>query len=321
MGVTNFPGGINAPNVGAGWTAVPGKVFYVCNRTGAGSGNGEDPAHPLASINAALTKTVADRGDAVRVLPGHVDPITAADGWSEAKANTLVEGWGTGAQRGIVRWSAAGATVLFNVAGFVVRNLRLQMAGDPAATAALTVAAPITVSADGCAIQGCDWNVGVDADQIVTCALATAAGGTNLLIEDCRIFGDPAAEITAAGTVIRLVAADGAIIRNCHIAAALATDTDGVIETITTASKNIVVANNIIHSNGAGSTCALDFGQDLVCTGFVYGNTLVVDADGTAQTVVLTVHANNNLAGSTSRANEMVTNNNERGLVCLTATT
>lgn len=318
MPATGFPGGINSPSVGAGWTAVPGKVFYVGNRTGLPSSNGKDPDHPFATLNAALAKTQANRGDAIRILPGHVETISTADQMSNLVAGTLIEGWGVGAQRGILRWSAAGATFLLDQAGTVLRNLRLQMAGNPAATAALTVAAPITVSADGCAIENCDWNVGVDADQIITVGLTTTAAGTNLRIENCRIFGDPAAEITAAGTVIRLVGADGFILRDCHIAAALATDTDGVLETITTASKNILVANNVIHSNGAGSTCALDFGQDLVCTGFLMDNQLVVDADGTAQTVAITVHANNNLAGE---RNFMVSNNNERGLVCLSATT
>lgn len=318
MPTTGFPGGINAPNVGGGWTAVPGKVFYVGNRTGLPSSNGLDPDHPFSTLNAALAKTQSNRGDAIRILPGHVETISTADQMSNLKAGTLIEGWGWGDMRGILRWTAATATFLLDVAGVTIRNLRMQWAGSPSATAALTVAAPITVTGTGCRIAECDIDCGVDADQIITCGIRINAAG--FVFEDNVVHGAAAAEITAAGTVLRLVAADRCVIRRNHISAALATDTDGVIETITTASLDINISDNIIYSNGAGSTCALDFGQDLVCTGFVFGNTLVVDADGTAQTVVLTVHANNNLAGSTSRANEMVTNNNERGLVCLTAT-
>lgn len=316
MAATGFPGGISSPSIGG--DPIAGRVWYVGNRSGLPSSNGKDPDHPFSTINAALAKNVASRGDVIRLVPGTVATIDAADALSALVANVTIEGMGVGYQRGIIRWTAAAATLLMDQPGTVLRNLRLQMAGDPTATTALTVAAPITVSAGGCAIKDCDWQVGVDADQIVTVALTTTAGAKDLLIEDNVIVGDTTAEITAAGTVIRLVGADRCRIRRNHISAALATDTDGLIETITTASKDINISNNYLYSNGAGSTCVLDFGQDLVCTGFVMDNQLVVDADGTAQTVVLTVHANNNLAGERNFA---VSNNNERGLVCLTATT
>ena len=316
MGATGFPGGITSPSIGGGWTAVPGEVFYVGNRSGLPSSNGKDSKHPFSTLNAALAKTVSNRGDAIRVLPGHIEDISTADQMTNLKAGTLIEGFGWGDMRGILRWSAAGATFLLDVAGVTIRNLRMQWAGNPAATAALTVAAPITVSGTGCRIAECDIDCGVDADQIITCGLAVGAAG--FIFEDNTVHGATAAEITAAGTVIRLAAADRCIIRRNHISAALATDTDGVIETLTTASLDINISNNLIYSNGSGSTCALDLGQALACTGFLMDNQLVVDADGTAQTVVLTVSATANMAGERNFA---VSNNNERGLVCLTATT
>lgn len=314
MPPTVFPGGLESPNIGG--LPVAGKVFYVGNRTGLPASNGKDPTHPFSTLNGALAKTVANRGDVVRLLPGHVETISTADQMSNLVAGTTIEGMGYGHQRAILRWTAATATFLFDVAGTVVRNLRMQWAGDPTATAALTVAAPITVTGAGCSIRGCDIDVGIDADQIITCGLRVNA--TDFVAEDNVIHGATLAEITAAGTVIRLVAADRCVIRRNYISAALATDTDGVIETITTASLDIDVSDNYLYSNGSGSTCVLDFGQDLVCTGRLQRNLLVVDADGTAQTVALTVHANCNFAGLD---NFFVSNNNERGLVCLTATT
>ncbi len=316
MAATSFPGGIVSPSIGSGWTAVPGKVFYVGNRSDLPSSGGADPDHPFATLNTALASTVSGRGDAIRILPGHVETISTADQMTNLKANTLIEGWGWGNQRGILRWTAAAATFLLDVAGVTIRNVRMQWAGDPAATTALTVAAPITVTGAGCRISQCDIDCGVDADQIITCGLLVNAA--DFTFDTNTVHGATLAEITAAGTVIRLTAADRCRILNNHISAALATDTDGVIETITTASLDIVISNNLIYSNGAGSTCALDLGQALACTGFVMDNQLVVDADGTAQTVVLTVSATANMAGERNFA---VTNNNERGLVCLTATT
>lgn len=316
MAQTQFIGGI----VGMGGMPIVGNILYVGNGTeGAStrpSSNGKDPRHPFASVKLALAKTIANRGDVIRVLPGHVETVSAADGWADLVAGTTIEGVGWGHQRGIIRWTAAAATILLNVAGVTLRNLRMEMAGDPAATTALTVAAPITVSAAGCRIAECDIDVGVDADQIVTVAITTTASGDDLVIEDNFIHGAAAAEITAAGTVIRLVGADRCVIRRNYISAALATDTDGLIETLTTASVDIDISDNYLYSSGAGSTCVLDFGAAVACRGRVKSNLLVVDADATAGTVVITVNAANNLA---LLDNFLVNDNNERGLVIGTA--
>lgn len=311
---TGFPGGITSPDVGSGWTAVPGKVFYVSNRTGLPSSNGLDPSHPFASVNAALAKCQANRGDGIRILPGHVDPVAAASAWSSLVAGVTIEGFGRGDQRGIVRWSAADATVLLNKAGVCIRNLRMQWAGDPAATTALTVAAPITITGTGTTLLDIDVDCGVDADQIVTVGCTVNAAGCRL--ERVVAHGAAAAEITATGTVIRLVAADRCVIKDCYISAALATDTDGVIETLTTASLDLDISDNYLYANGAGNTCALDMGAALACTGRLKSNLMVVDADATAQTVVFTRNAANNMA---LMDNNLVNDNNERGLVIGTA--
>lgn len=316
MPTTGFPGGLTSPSIGGGWTAVPGKVFYVGNRSGLPSSNGKDPDHPFSTVNAALAKCSANRGDAVRILPGHVEAIDSADEWSSLVAGVLVEGYGTGNQRPVIRWSAAAATVLFDQAGTVLRNCRLQMAGDPTATTALTVAAPITVSAAGCAIQGCDIDCGVDADQIVTVGITTTAASDGFIFEDNFVHGAAAAEITAAGTFLRLVGCDRAVIRRNYFSAALATDTDGIIEFLTTASTDVDISDNYFYSNGGSSTCAVDAGADLVNTGRLLRNLMTVDADATAGTVVFTVHANCNFA---LLDNFLVNNNNERGLVIGTA--
>lgn len=298
---------------------IAGRQFWVTTAAGASASiRGVRKPNMYATVNDALARCVANRGDVVRICPDHTAAVTAADMWSNLPAGVTIASVpdAVGNQRGLVRWSAAAGTVLMDQAGTVLRNLRLQMAGDPAATTALTVAAPITVSGAGCAVLDCDWQVGVDADQIVTVALTTTAAADDLRIQRNRIIGATAAEITAAGTVIRLVGADNVIITDNYISAALATDTDGLIETLTTLSLNIDVSRNFFYSNGAGSTCALDFGADLVNTGQVRDNLLVVDADGTAGTVVITQHANSNLA---LLDNFLVNNNGERGLVIGTA--
>lgn len=294
-----------------------GQVAAYVRSTGPQSG--DDPAlvnNLVSTLNAGLARCRSGRGDYVIVLPGHTENISAADQMSSLVAGTRIIGYGQGTARPTFTWTAAGSTFLFDVANVSIENCRLFLAGPHSASTALTVAAPITVSAAGCAIRGCQIFFGFDADQIVTVGITTTAAADDFVFENNQCIGEVAAEITAAGTFLRLVGADRAIIRGNYIAGALATDTDGLIETLTTLSSNIVVEDNFIYANGAGNTCAIDFGADLVNTGSIQRNLLVVDADGTAGSVVLTQHANSNLA---LLDNFLVNNNGERGLVIGTA--
>lgn len=260
-------------------------------------------------------------GDVIYVLPGHTESVSAADMASDtgAASGFSIVGLGTETMRPAFTWTAATATWLLDTENVEIANCRLFWAGSTTSTTALTVAAPITVSAAGCRLVNNYIQTGVDADQIVTVGCTTTAAGDDFVFDGNFVEGDPAAEITAAGTVLRLVGADRARVTNNYMAAALATDTDGLIEFLTTASTNVLVRNNFIYANGSGNTCAIDAGAAIANTGYIDWNQLVVDADGTAQTVAFTVSGTCNFA--LGQNNYMVSNNNERGLIVGTATT
>lgn len=307
MPLTNYTGGIQAPNIGGAGT-VAGKVFYVGNRSGLPSSNGADPQHPFATLNAALAKCQANRGDVVRILPGHVETISSADQMSNLVAGVTIEGIVTGGKNlPVLRWTAAAATFLLDVAGVTLRNLWLQMAGDPSGSTALTVAAPITVSAARCAIEGCLIQVGVDADQLVTDAITTTAAADDFVVNDCEIYGAAAAEVT---TVLKLVGADRLRLTRCKITAASATDTAGIVVFATTASTDILISDVVIHANGAGNKTCIDMSAALANTGTIDYVLCRNMTDANTEWILTTgagcdVQLGNNVYG--------VNNSNERG--------
>lgn len=135
-------------------------------------------ARCFSSVNAALASCVSGRGDVIYVLPGYTESIGAADAWSNlgTKTDITIIGMGRGTNRPTFTWTAADSTVLFDSANFRLLNCNLYLAGAHAAGAALTVAAPITVTANGCGIYSCDIFYGFDADQGVTIGITVTAG-------------------------------------------------------------------------------------------------------------------------------------------------
>lgn len=298
-----------------------GQILWVGNRSGLPAGNGASSDRPLSALfgtNGALARLngTTNRGHVIFTLPGHAESVSAADAASAtgAASTFAVVGLGRGTARPAFTWTAAAATWAIDTANVNFDNLQLNLAGPHAAGTAITVASALPVTAAGFGMRKCDVRCGFDVDQILTVGIYIQA--PDAIIEDNRFIGLAAAEITAAGTLIRLDAAHRTIIQRNWIEAALATDTDGLIETLDNASLSLDINNNFLYANGSGNTCAVDFGAALACTGRLQNNLMVVDADGTAQTVVFTRHATANMA---LQDNNLVNDNNERGLVIGTA--
>jgi hypothetical protein len=211
-------------------------------------------ARIFTTLNAALAQCRSGAGDVVLVLPGHAENISSADQMSNLVAGTKIIGLGDGNERGSFTWTAAGATFLLDVANVTVANLRLFWAGPHAAGSALTVAAPMTVSAAGCAIIGCQIFAGFDADQIVTIGLTTTAAADDFVFEGNDLFAETAAECT---TMIQFVGADRLWFSGNHITAATSAVGVGVIRFLTTASTNIRLYHSTIQNTKAASENAI----------------------------------------------------------------
>ena len=192
------------------------------------------------TVAAALIEARSAKCDVVNVLPGHVETISTADHWADLVAGTKIVGWGTGTERPQITWNAATATILLNVANVNLIGLNLYMAGDPASTTALTVAAPITVSAAGCGFYDCFMHVGVDANQIVTKAITGTNAADYLTFSGCHMYGATAAECT---TVLEILGSDFLRMYNTHIQAGTSSTTVGVMRLNATALLGGYVGN------------------------------------------------------------------------------
>jgi hypothetical protein len=290
MGTTNFPGGVSS----YGNPVLPDtyykKVLWVGNTSGLPSSTGKDADHPLAAIfgaTGAIAKAHPTLGTLIRVHRGHTESVSAADmaSLTGTSKNIVILGEGDvevkpgyDAMRPTLTWTVAGATWLFDTVGIKLVNFNLLMAGPLGSTTALTVAAPVTVSASGCALR-CNWiNAGIDADQIVTIGVTTTAGADGF-----QFFGNTV-RTTAADAVgttfLRIVGGDTVRVQQNDIVYPTSSAAIGAVQALTTAPTNIRIEDNYIENNASGATAALTLVAN--ATGVARRNDLKVAGTGTA---------------------------------------
>lgn len=264
-----------------------GQVHYVRGNGTTTTEYEYDPAQIrdriYSSVQRALGACVSGRGDTVVVLPGHTENIAAADGWSNLVAGTRIIGLGAGNQRGTITFTAAASTILLDVANVSIDNLIFNCAGPPTSTTALSVAAPFTVSAAGNTISRCRMNIGVDADQLCTAFFTTTAAATDLTIAGCHFHGGALALST---TVFKFVGADRLKFVGNNVSAALTTATDGLLQFATTASTDVLIADNILYANGANDETCIQMAANIANTGWMIRNFMRNGVDGNNNYIV-----------------------------------
>lgn len=218
------------------------------------------------TIAAALNVCVTGRGDRIYLLPGYTESIAAADAWSNLAATDVsIYGMGEGTNRAAITWTVAASTTLFDVANFKLFNCQLFLAGPHVNGTAVTVAAPITVSATGCEISDCDIWWGFDADQIVTIGITTTAAADNFKFNRNRCYAETAAVPTT--TFLRLTGADQLEIDSTQIVGPGSTTAIGPVQQLTTACLKAKITNSLFQNTLAASTIA--FTAIAGCTGMV----------------------------------------------------
>lgn len=246
-----------------------GAVFYVgtAAQIEALSDVGQGIAgRRFSTVNEALARCVSGRGDVIYVLPSYTESIAAADAWSSLAANDVtIIGMGRGTNRPTFTWTVAGSTVLFDVANFRLLNCNLYLAGAHAAGSALTVAAPITVSAAGCEISDCTMFWGFDADQIVAIGITTTAAADYLVFNRNYCFASTAAVPTT--TFLRLTGTDYLEIDQTTIVGPGSTVAVGPVQQLTTAGLGAKITRSRFQNTLASSTHA--FTAIAGCTGMV----------------------------------------------------
>jgi hypothetical protein len=263
MGVQNSLKLDGVTEVYPGFTTTPGggKTFLV-HSSGASAlsdlpaGFAGNPDGFFQSVQAALLPTRTGRGDKIIVLPGHTESIAIADAWSNLGTASDVEivGCGTGSNRPTFTWTTATSTVLFDQANIKLRNCRLFLAGAHAAGSALTVAAPITVTGDGCEITDCEIAYGFQANRIVTIGI-TVNLGTRFNFSRNDVYAETIAVPTT--TFLRLTGADFFRMDDTRIVGPGSSTTIGPVQMLTTAPLKIQFNRSIIQSTTSAATIAV----------------------------------------------------------------
>ncbi len=160
--------------------AHPGKVFWVNNSTvlpegGIGASDGNDGTYlrPFSTIDYAIGKCTASRGDIIMVMPGHIEAVTATSIAMDV-AGVAIIGLGEGDLRPLFNFGATTSNIIVSAANCSMKNIVLKATID-------SVVAGITLSSGG---DGLTLDIETrDTSSTVEfiSAIVTQSGANNLL--------------------------------------------------------------------------------------------------------------------------------------------
>ena len=194
-------------------TTNPGEIFWVNNssvlaKNGAGGSNGNDGTYrrPFSTIDFAIGKCTASRGDIIVVMPGYTETLTTAGAIAVDVAGVAIVGLGIGTMRPTITMNAAAATVLISAANVSIQNFLF-----PGAFA--DVAAAVATSAAWTSLDRLEFTESGSGNYLAYMAATGASDGDNdgLSVTNCRgtaVDGNQNSMITLLTDVDRLVVAD-----------------------------------------------------------------------------------------------------------------
>lgn len=180
-----------------------GKVFYVCNSStvaplgiGASDGNsGLSPEQPLSTIDAAINKCVAGRGDKIIVMPGHAESVANATTIVPDVAGVQILGQGVGEERPIITFATA-TTANIPVSGANTYISNMVFKCNIASQVAM-----ITTTAKDVVIEDCEFREGSATGLNFITVGAADADSDRLQVRNCKFYmptsgnGDHAIEV------------------------------------------------------------------------------------------------------------------------------
>jgi len=183
--------------------AYPGEVFYVSNSSvptkngvkGADTSSSGSYNRPFASIDYAIGKCTASRGDIIAVLPGYTEDLATAGIIAMDKAGVAIVGLGAGSLRPQLTLSAADGSMIISAANTAVIGC------DFIAGFALVVnAISITAAGTSASIEKCNFTEsGTNLDYIDVVVLTTLVNDVSFI--GCNFeMGDVLADACIQGT-------------------------------------------------------------------------------------------------------------------------
>ena len=265
MGVSNYPNGWEQGVVIGGVPynkPHPGKVWWVNNSSvlaegGIAGSNSNKGTYqqPFKTIDYAVGRCLANRGDVIYVMPGHSETITGAAGIDLDVAGITVIGLGSGTKRPRVDFTNAAATVEVNADNISVHNINFH-----SNVTSVAIGVSVLAGATDFVCSGCTFDVETTATDEFLIAINFGVGCNNFLIENCMIDMG----LGGAATGIKLVGATaGGTIRGCRI---VGDYSQACIAGITTLSTEIYIEDNFLANGASGDVGAVEVVEMLTGT-------------------------------------------------------
>ena len=278
MGMSSYPNGWANGVLIKGMpllTLYPGKQFWVNNSGvlpdgGIGGSDTNDGTYlkPLSTIDGAIGKCKANRGDIICVMPGHAENVASAGAIACDVAGVAIVGLGLGTKRPTISFTTAtAAAITVSAANVTLHNMIFNANFADVAAAIIPTAANCTLSYCNFKQAGTDLNF---VDYITPSGAANTADG--LTVDHCTGYGVDAAinsplNITDdlqdlvfthnrfntdnANALAMITCATGKDLNNCFVAhnyyASLLTNVDVLINNDTTANDGWVAHNRAMH--------------------------------------------------------------------------
>ena len=227
----------------------PGKVFWVYNGTAllpnqkAGSdGNDGSFNAPFSTLDYAIGKCTANRGDIIFLKPGHSETLTSTSVAVDV-AGIAIVGLGQGSNRPTFNATATASKFAISAANVLVHNLLFTGGID-------AVVSMITVSAADVVLNNIEMRdvTGQIAAGILTTAAANRLKITGFKFDGADAAGGAAAIAIVGGDMIEIK--DFKIIGNFSVAG---------IDIRTTAATQISISDGEIwNQEGSVDTCIVD---------------------------------------------------------------
>eukprot|EP00918_Siedleckia_nematoides_P098229 GHVU01215037.1.p2 GENE.GHVU01215037.1~~GHVU01215037.1.p2 ORF type:complete len:344 (+),score=72.00 GHVU01215037.1:1551-2582(+) len=215
-------------------TKMP-HVYFVKDTTGSDNNGGWEPDRPLATINAAIGKCTANRGDIVAVMPGHAESITGAAAINLSVAGVTVMGFGVGSLKPTITFNTPTTTTIkYNASNCMLKNLRLTNNID-------SLAMFLDCAVDYCYAEDLDFDIVAAKEAVSFIQLTTTKDNFFFKRLTARQGSDPTGTDGGAGTgFCYMVDSENIYFEDCDFYGNFET---AIFHNRTTAAKNLWVIN------------------------------------------------------------------------------
>ena len=219
---SNFPGGFNNVTIrGVPITqSHPGQVYWVSNATptlpgqvGGSDGNPGTFNAPFGTLEYAVSRCTANRGDIIFIKPGHAETISSATALAFDIAGVAIVGLGAGTKRPtFTLGTAATTTIAVSADNISISNCRF-IGNFLSITACFTVAAAAYFTIDNCSFTDTSAILG-----FLSAVKTTVSTNSDFLqISNCFIKSDATtkavAPIVVLNTMTGLTLADNVVVQ------------------------------------------------------------------------------------------------------------